>query len=52
METGQQPLVNTAAYVAKSVIYNNREQFMASLIVAGYDNQKGGQVSLIIAFKS
>ncbi len=44
METGQSPLVNTAAYLAKSVIYNNREMLMASLIVAGWDKIKGGQV--------
>lgn len=46
METGLVPLVNTAAYLAKSVIYNNREKFMASLMVAGWDKVKGGQVSL------
>jgi len=44
METGQAPLVNTAAYLAKSVIYNNREMLTASLIVAGWDKIKGGQV--------
>lgn len=44
METGQSPLVNTAAYLAKSVIYNNREMLTASLIVAGWDKIKGGQV--------
>lgn len=44
METGQEPLVNTAAYLAKSIIYNNKERLLASLIVAGYDKQKGGQV--------
>jgi 20S proteasome subunit beta 1 len=46
METGQEPLVNTAAYLAKSIIYNNKERLLASLIVAGYDKQKGGQVKL------
>ena len=46
METGQLPLVNTAAYLAKSVIYNNRERFMASLMVAGWDKVNGGQVSI------
>ena len=45
METGHAPLVNTAAYLAKSVIYNNRERFSASLIVSGWDKLKGGQVS-------
>lgn len=46
METGQVPLVNTAAYLAKSVIYNNRERFMASLMVAGWDKVNGGQVNI------
>jgi len=48
METGQVPLVNTAAHLAKSVIYNNREKFMASLMVAGWDKVKGGQVGFFI----
>ena len=47
METGKTPLVNTAANLAKSIIYNNREKLMASLIVAGWDKIKGGQVILI-----
>jgi len=47
METGQEPLVNTAAYLAKSIIYNNKERLLASLIVAGYDKQKGGQVYIV-----
>ena len=48
METGHAPLVNTAAYLAKSVIYNNRERFSASLIVSGWDKLKGGQVSFLL----
>jgi len=47
METGHVPLVNTAAYLAKSVIYNNRERFSASLIVSGWDKLKGGQVYVV-----
>jgi 20S proteasome subunit beta 1 len=47
METDSSPLVNTAAYLAKSVVYNNKEQLMASLIVAGWDKQKGGQVYVV-----
>jgi 20S proteasome subunit beta 1 len=50
METGQEPLVNTAAYLAKSIIYNNKERLLASLIVAGYDKRKGGQVRLSLIF--
>jgi 20S proteasome subunit beta 1 len=46
METGQSPSVNTAANLAKSIIYNNRENLQASLMVAGWDSQKGGQVTL------
>ena len=44
METGESPKVQTAAHLCKSVIYNNRERFMASVIVAGYDKVNGGQV--------
>lgn len=44
MQTGTEPLVKTAAHVTKSVVYNNREQLSAGLIVAGYDKSKGGQV--------
>ena len=47
METGESPLVNTAAYLAKSVVYNNKEQLMASLIVAGWDKRNGGQVYVV-----
>lgn len=47
METGNEPLVHSAAHVAKSVVYNNRERLMASLIVAGFDKQKGGQVYVV-----
>ncbi len=50
METGQEPLVNTAAYLAKSIIYNNKERLLASLIVAGYDKQKGGQVCFFFTY--
>ena len=47
METDAAPLVNTAAYLAKSIVYNNKERLMASLIVAGWDKQKGGQVYVV-----
>ena len=39
--------VHTAAHLSKSVIYNNRGQFMASVIVAGWDKVKGGQVYVV-----
>ena len=47
METGNVPMVNTAAHLSKSVIYNNRDRFMASVIVAGWDKVKGGQVYVV-----
>jgi 20S proteasome subunit beta 1 len=47
METDEKPLVQTAAYLAKSVVYNNKERLMASLMVAGWDSQKGGQVYVV-----
>ncbi len=47
METGESPMVQTAAHLCKSVIYNNRERFMASVIVAGFDKLKGGQVYVV-----
>ena len=47
METGEKPLVNTAAYLAKSVVYNNKERLLASLIVTGWDKYKGGQVYVV-----
>jgi hypothetical protein len=47
MQTGIEPSVKTAANITKSVVYNNRDNLMAGLIVAGYDKSKGGQVILI-----
>ncbi|CAF0924880.1 unnamed protein product [Brachionus calyciflorus] len=47
METGSEPLVNTAAYLAKSLIYNNKERLLASVMVAGWDSKKGGQVYVV-----
>ena len=44
MQTGIEPTVKTAAHITKSVVYNNRDQLMAGLIVAGYDKNLGGQV--------
>lgn len=48
METGQTPTVHTAAHIAKSIIYNNRERLLASLMVAGWDAIKGGQVNFLL----
>lgn len=48
METRQTPTVHTAAHVAKSIIYNNRENLLASIMVAGWDELKGGQVRALM----
>merc|ERR1740121_783374 len=44
MELGKQPTVNTAASLFKMIAYNNKDRLMAGLIVAGYDEKRGGQV--------
>ncbi|KAL2716752.1 proteasome subunit beta type-6 [Vespula squamosa] len=44
MELGTQPLVETAANVFREMCYNYRDSLMAGILVAGWDNQKGGQV--------
>jgi len=44
VELGKQPTVNTAANLFKLIAYNNKDNLMAGLIVAGYDDKKGGQV--------
>lgn len=44
IEMGEMPLVETAANIFREIIYNYRESLMAGIIVAGWDNRKGGQV--------
>lgn len=44
MELGKQPSVKTAANLFKLIAYNNKDNLMAGLIVAGYDEKLGGQV--------
>lgn len=44
VELGQQPTVQTAANLFKLIAYNNKDNLMAGLIVAGYDPKRGGQV--------
>ncbi|KAK2588415.1 hypothetical protein KPH14_004416 [Odynerus spinipes] len=44
MELGTQPLVETAANVFREMCYNYRDSLMAGILVAGWDNRKGGQV--------
>merc|ERR1719327_2073691 len=44
VEIGQQPSVNTCANLFRLIAYNNKDNLMAGLIVAGYDEKRGGQV--------
>eukprot|EP01029_Cantina_marsupialis_P024729 TRINITY_DN6421_c0_g1_i1.p1 TRINITY_DN6421_c0_g1~~TRINITY_DN6421_c0_g1_i1.p1 ORF type:complete len:214 (-),score=46.53 TRINITY_DN6421_c0_g1_i1:229-870(-) len=38
------PTVKSAANIFRSICYKYKEQLMAGIIVAGYDEEKGGQV--------
>lgn len=44
VELGALPTVNTAANLFKLIAYNNKDNLMAGLIVAGWDPKLGGQV--------
>ena len=44
IEVGAPPLVKTAASLAKRICYTNKEQLLAGVIVAGYDEVDGGAV--------
>jgi len=44
VEIGKPPTVNTAANLFKSIAYQNKDRLMAGLIIAGYDEKRGGQV--------
>merc|ERR1719343_791325 len=44
VELGQEPTVNTCANLFKLIAYNNKDNLMAGLIIAGYDEKRGGQV--------
>ncbi|XKL67658.1 hypothetical protein PGB90_003149 [Kerria lacca] len=44
VEMNEEPLVETAAKIFQELIYNYRSSFTASIIVAGWDRRKGGQV--------
>ena len=47
IEVGAPPLVKTAASLAKRICYTNKEQLLAGVIVAGYDEVDGGSVYVI-----
>ena len=44
METNERPSVKTAVNVFRDMCYGYRNQVLASMIVAGWDKQNGGQV--------
>merc|ERR1719446_1353705 len=44
VELGKLPTVNTAANLFKLIAYGNKDNLMAGLIVAGYDDKLGGQI--------
>lgn len=44
VEVGKLPKVNACANLFKIMAYNNKDNLMAGLIVAGWDETKGGQV--------
>ncbi|KAJ8319743.1 hypothetical protein KUTeg_001330 [Tegillarca granosa] len=47
MDSGEEPLVFTAANVFREMCYNYRDSLTAGIIVAGWDKKKGGQVYTI-----
>ncbi len=44
VELGQLPQVSTAAHLFRNFLYTYKDQLNASIIVAGWDEQNGGQV--------
>merc|ERR1719464_2152972 len=44
VELGKLPTVNTAANLFKIIAYNNKDRLLAGLIIAGWDEKRGGQV--------
>lgn len=48
MELGEEPRVEVAATLFQDMCYNYRDSITAGIILAGYDPQKGGQVSLLL----
>ena len=48
IETGREPLVKTAAHLMKNIVYSNKDQLSAGVIVAGWDPVEGGQVYNVV----
>lgn len=44
IELDEAPLVQTAASLFRDMCYRYREELMAGIIVAGWDQRRGGQV--------
>jgi 20S proteasome subunit beta 1 len=44
IETGRQPTVKTAAHLMRRLCYENKDQLLAGVIVAGWDSVEGGSV--------
>ena len=44
MEIGRQPSVKTAANLGQRICYNNKDNLMAGIIIAGWDPVRGGSV--------
>lgn len=44
VELGEEPSVLTAANLFRMIAYNNKDRMMAGLLIAGYDEKRGGQV--------
>jgi 20S proteasome subunit beta 1 len=47
LTTGRQPTVKTAAHLMKRLIYQNKDNLQAGVIVAGWDSVHGGSVYTI-----
>jgi 20S proteasome subunit beta 1 len=47
LDTGRQPTVKTAAHLMRRLIYGNKDQLQAGVIVAGWDPIDGGSVYTI-----
>lgn len=48
MELEEPPLVLAAANVVRNISYKYREDLSAHLMVAGWDQREGGQVSFLV----
>lgn len=44
MQRSEAPTVNTAATLFRQICYNNKDNLLAGIIVAGWDKQNGGSV--------